>query len=230
MDKILLMLQLQAQLNEATNGEEWTNGVTKNGKTINWNRCIYMECAEMIDSFSWKHWKSINQAPDWDNLQIEVVDVWHFIISLAIENYAKEMKGGIEDLAINISQLSSFSKIDVSNNQFATQDEVIAKVESIIKLSLEKDSLDLEKLISEFFDLVVMSGLDLQTLYRLYVGKNILNQFRQENGYKDGSYIKVWNGEEDNVVMKRIWEEDSSIKPDALFKELTKLYLSLNKS
>ena len=230
MDKILLMLQLQAQLNDATNGEEWTKGVTKNGKTINWNRCIYMECAEMVDSFSWKHWKSIKQEPDWDNLQIEVVDVWHFIISLAIENYSKEMKGGIEDLAINISQLNSFSTIDTTNNMFATQDEIIATVESIIKLSLEKDSLDLELMVSEFFDLVVMSGLDLETLYRLYVGKNILNQFRQDNGYKDGTYIKVWNGEEDNVVMKRIWEEDSAIKPDALFKELTKLYLSLTKS
>ena len=87
MDKILLMLQLQASLNEATNGEKWTEGITKNDKIINWKRCIYMECAEMIDSFSWKHWKNIEKEPDWDNLQIEVVDVWHFIMSLAIENY-----------------------------------------------------------------------------------------------------------------------------------------------
>ena len=230
MDKILLMLQLQNQLNDATNGEDWPKGVTKNGKTINWNRCIYMECAEMVDSFSWKHWKSINQEPDWDNLQIEVIDVWHFIISLGIEDYSKNLKGGIEDLAINISQLESFSKIDVQNATFASQDEVIAKVENIILLSLQKETLDLEALIGEFFDLVLMSGLDLQTLYRLYVGKNILNQFRQDNGYKDGSYIKVWNGEEDNVVMKRIWESNSDIKPDLLYKELTKLYLSLTKS
>ncbi len=230
MDKILLMLQLQAQLNDATNGEDWRKGVTKNGKTINWRRCIYMECAEMVDSFSWKHWKSINQEPDWDNLQIEVVDVWHFIISLAIENYSLQMKGGIEDLALNISQLESFSIIDRENRLYASQDEVIAKVENIIRLSLSTDALELEKLVSEFFDLVIMSGLDLQTLYRLYVGKNILNQFRQDNGYKDGTYVKVWDGEEDNVVMKRIWEDDASIKPDALFKELTKLYLSLNKS
>ena len=230
MDKILLMLQLQAQLNDATNGDEWTNGVTKNGKIINWKRCIYMECAEMIDSFSWKHWKSINKEPDWDNLQIEIIDVWHFIMSLAIENYSKELKGGIEDLAINISQLDSFSKIDINNDEFDTQDNVIEKVENIIRISLSKDSLNIEELISEFFDLAVMGGLDLQTLYRLYVGKNILNQFRQDNGYKDGSYIKIWAGEEDNVVMKRLWEEDSSIKPDALYKELTKLYLALTKS
>ena len=230
MDKILLMLQLQAQLNDATNGDDWVKGVTKAGKTINWKRCIYMECAEMIDSFSWKHWKSINKEPDWDNLQIEVVDVWHFIISLAIENYSLNLKGGIEDLAINISQLESFNIIDVTNTKFDTQDNVIAKVENLIRLSLSQERLDIEVMITEFFDLAVMSGLDLETLYRLYVGKNILNQFRQDNGYKDGSYIKVWNGEEDNVVMKRVWEEDANIKPDALYKELTKLYLALTKS
>ena len=230
MDKILLMLQLQAQLNDATNGEDWTKGMTKNGKTINWQRCIYMECAEMVDSFSWKHWKSINKEPDWDNLQIEVVDVWHFIISLAIENYSRTMRGGIEDLAINISNLESFSEIENCKINFESQDNVIARVESIIRLVLDEDELKLEQLIEEFFDLVMMSGLNLETLYRLYVGKNILNQFRQDNGYKDGSYIKVWDGKEDNVIMKKIWENDSNIRPEILYKELTKLYLALNKS
>jgi len=229
MDKILLMLQLQAQLNESTNGDKWTEGVTKNGKTINWRRCIYMECAEMIDSFSWKHWKNINQEPDWTNLQIEVIDVWHFIMSLGIENYSKTLKGGVEDLALNISELPSFSTIDIRNKNFASQDKVIAKVENIIRLSLDEKELKLEKMLSDFFDLVVMSGLDLNTLYRLYVGKNILNQFRQDNGYKDGTYIKIWNGEEDNVVMKRVWEENGDIKPELLYKGLAKAYFSLNK-
>lgn len=230
MDKILLMLQLQASLNEATNGEKWTEGITKNDKIINWKRCIYMECAEMIDSFSWKHWKNIEKEPDWDNLQIEVVDVWHFIMSLAIENYSKTLRGQIEDLAINISQSDNFAKIDTQNELFALQDDVIEKIESIMYDVLSKDSLNLEKLIADFFDLVLMSGLDLESLYKLYVGKNILNQFRQDHGYKDGSYIKVWAGEEDNVVMKRLWEENGDIKPDDLYKELTKLYLALNKS
>ncbi len=230
MDKILLMLQLQNQLNDATNGEEWTKGTTKNGKSINWKRCIYMECAEMVDSFAWKHWKAIDKEPDWDNHQIEVVDVWHFIMSLAIEEYTTMMKGGIEDLAINISQLDSFSKVNLSSETFSPPSEVISKVENLIRLSITTETLELEKMINEFFDLVAMSGLDLETLYRLYVGKNILNQFRQDNGYKDGSYIKVWNGEEDNVVMKRIWETNEDIKPDTLYKELVKAYTSLTKS
>ncbi|MBE0515308.1 dUTP diphosphatase [Sulfurimonas sp.] len=230
MDKILLMLQLQASLNEATNGDKWTEGITKNGKVINWRRCIYMECAEMIDSFTWKHWKNINQEADWDNLQVEVVDVWHFIMSLAIENYSQTLRGQVEDLAINISESESFKKIDTQEEFFAGQDETIEMIESIMIDTLSRGLLDLEKLISDFFDLVIMSGLNLESLYKLYVGKNILNQFRQDNGYKDGTYIKVWAGEEDNVVMKKILEQNSDIKPDDLYKELTKLYLALNKS
>ena len=230
MDKILLMLQLQNSLNDATNGDKWTEGTTKTGNIINWKRCIYMECAEMIDSFTWKHWKNLSADADWDNLQIEVIDVWHFIISLAIEDYSKNLKGQVEDLAIDVSQLDSFSKIDITSAVFASQDEVIAKVEDIMLLVLTKDKLDLEQLIADFFDLVIMSGLDLNSLYKLYVGKNILNQFRQDNGYKDGSYIKVWAGEEDNVVMKRIWEDNSSLKPDALYVELARAYTSMTRS
>lgn len=230
MDKILLMLQLQAQLNEATNGEKWTQGITKNDKEIDWRRCIYMECAEMIDSFSWKHWKNIDAQADWDNLQIEVVDVWHFIMSLIIEDYIQTMRGTVEDIAINVSQLRAYEKVTHANSSFDTQKNIIAKVEEIMAIALHRESLDIEKLLEAFFSLTTMSGLDLDTLYRLYVGKNILNQFRQDNGYKEGTYIKVWDGSEDNVVMKRIWEKNGDIKPDMLYKELTKAYLSLTKA
>ena len=229
-NRILLMLQLQNQLNDATNGEEWTKGVTKNGKTINWRRCIYMECAEMVDSFGWKHWKSIDVAPDWQNHQIEVVDVWHFILSLAIELYAKNFKGSIEDIAIDISALDAFSTIKTDMLHYAPQEEVIEKIENLIAIAVSKDEIDLGELVSEFFDLVSMSGLHLDALYRLYVGKNILNQFRQDHGYKEGSYVKIWNGDEDNVVMKRIWEETSNITPDLLYKKLEKAYLACQKS
>lgn len=229
MDKILLMLRLQADLNEATNGKEWTKGITKNAKIINWKRCIYMECAEMIDSFSWKHWKNIDKEADWANLQIEVVDVWHFIMSLAIENYAQTDRGGVEELAKSISKVDNFCNITTQNALFGAQDEVIQKIESIMLDTLSRDTLKLEKLISDFFDLVAMSALDLESLYKLYVGKNILNQFRQDHGYKDGSYIKVWNGYEDNVIMQKILDENSDIKPEELYGELEKEYKTLKK-
>jgi hypothetical protein len=81
-----------------------------------------------------------------------------------------------------------------------------------------------EKLMEDFFNVAMQSGLNLDSLYKLYVGKNILNQFRQDHGYKEGSYIKVWNGEEDNVFMQRILDETPEITPNALYQSLEKIY------
>lgn len=226
-NKILLMLELQKQLNDATNGEKWTEGVTKNGKTINWRRCIYMECAEMVDSFPWKHWKAIAAEPDWHNHQIEVVDVWHFIMSLAIEEYAQKQKGSLEDIAKEISDSKALTQIENTQSSFGEIEAVLEKIENVMRIALSKDELEIKELFSEFFDLVAMSGLNLDTLYRLYVGKNILNQFRQDNGYKEGTYKKIWCGKEDNVVMKSIWEINSDVTPEFLYEELSKVYGTL---
>jgi hypothetical protein len=70
----------------------------------------------------------------------------------------------------------------------------------------------------------MQSGLNLNTLYTLYVGINILNQFRQDHGYKEGTYIKIWNGEEDNVTMQRVLENNENVTPDELYKALEAAY------
>ncbi len=227
MEKIGLMLELQQQLNDATNGTDWISGVTKNGKEINWKRCIYMECAEMIDSFAWKHWKNIAAEPDWDNLKIEVVDVWHFILSLVIEQNAAVGKLSFEDLANQSCGVASYVAFTKQNTHYALEQEIIEQVEVLMLDALACKGFNLSKMIEHFFTLAKMSGLDIGTLYRLYVGKNILNQFRQDHGYKDGSYIKLWNGVEDNVIMKDIWEIDGDIAPEFLYEKLEYRYKSL---
>jgi dimeric dUTPase (all-alpha-NTP-PPase superfamily) len=226
MDKVLQMLQLQQQLNDATNGEDWEEGVTKNGKSINWKRCIYMECAEMVDSFAWKHWKSIDADPDWANLQIEVVDVWHFVMSLALETYKMNRLGDIETLAQQIAEMPNYEVLYDTVEAFESEKLLLIQIETVMRDALEIKT-SMTKLLFDFFELVRMSKLDIETLYRLYVGKNILNQFRQDHGYKEGSYIKIWNGEEDNVVMVRIWEESGSLTPDELYSALKQRYDNL---
>ena len=227
MDKALQMLRLQQQLNDATNGENWELGITKNGKAIDWKRCIYMECAEMIDSFAWKHWKSIHQEPDWANLQIEVVDVWHFVMSLALQEYRNLGLGSIEILAERIAQMEAYGALLTPAAGFKTPETLMEKIEEVMADVLRREGFELEKLLEDFFTLTRMSALDLTSLYRLYVGKNILNRFRQDHGYKEGSYIKEWNGVEDNAVMKRIWEEEGELTPEALYAELEGHYSAL---
>jgi len=222
MNKILQMLQLQQQLNDATNGEGWEKGVTKNEKIIDWKRCTYLECAELIESYPWKHWKNIDAKPDYANIQIEAVDIWHFIMSQGLEDYKMQNLGSIEDLAKNINTLENFStftaNITPTTKNYYEQIEV---VEVLMKTLFCGDST--EALMESFLNVAVQSGLNLDALYKLYVGKNILNKFRQDHGYKEGTYIKIWNGEEDNVTMQSILEDDS-ITPEGLYEGLEKAY------
>ena len=223
MDKILQMLLLQQELNDATNGEGWEKGITKNGKVIDWKRCTYLECAELIESYPWKHWKNIDADPDYANIKIEAVDIWHFIMSQGLEDYKIQNLGTIEALAANINALPNFqtftAPITPTTKDYYAQIEV---VENLMKTLFCGEST--EKLLEAFIDVAVQSGLNLDALYTLYVGKNILNQFRQDHGYKEGSYIKIWNGEEDNVMMQRVLEENNDVTPEELYKALEKAY------
>jgi len=225
MDKILQMLQLQQDLNDTTNGLNWEKGITKNGKIINWKRCTYLECAELIESYPWKHWKDINANPDYENIKIEAVDIWHFIMSQGLEDYKIKNLGNIKDLAIRINALQNYSDfitdvIPTTKNYY----EQIEVVEVLMKTLFCDEPI--EKLIETFIDVAVISGLNLDSLYKLYVGKNILNKFRQDHGYKDGSYIKIWNNKEDNVTMQNILESNKNISPKELYARLEIAYSS----
>lgn len=226
MEKLLSMLLLQQRLNDATNGEGWEKGVTKDGKRINWRRCIYMECAEMIDSFGWKHWKSIAQPTDYANLQIEIVDVWHFVMSLVLENGKYRENESHAQMAAWMEATDGYSALcTAQEGAFDTDEALMFKIEVLMRRALEPAvEGELVSLVDDFLLLATMGGLNLEQLYRLYVGKNILNQFRQDHGYKAGTYVKIWNGMEDNAVMKQSWEDHPDMSPEELYTVLSEHY------
>ncbi len=50
--------------------------------TLNYTRALSQETAELIDSVPWKWWAKY-QKFDKQNAKIEVVDLFHFVVSLA---------------------------------------------------------------------------------------------------------------------------------------------------
>ncbi|MES2604783.1 MAG: dUTP diphosphatase, partial [Pseudomonadota bacterium] len=56
--------------------------------------------------------------------------------------------------------------------------------------------------------------MDWNELYCQYVGKNVLNFFRQDNGYKQGTYRKEWGGREDNEHLVEIMQQLDSSSAD----------------
>jgi dimeric dUTPase (all-alpha-NTP-PPase superfamily) len=188
-----------------------------------------MECAELIDSFAWKHWKHIAKPTDWENVRVEVVDIWHFVMSLLLEHYHNENKGDIAQLVEDVANTQGFREFckEAYDPHGFDDLELINDVESLIHgyTGFELELFD--GLLRRYFDVALKCGINLTTLYRYYVAKNVLNRFRQDNGYKDGSYKKVWNGKEDNVVMLELLDEEIPT-PNELYAKLLSEYRAIS--
>jgi hypothetical protein len=79
--------------------------------------------------------------------------------------------------------------------------------------------------VKQFFTCLDSAEITFDDLYKLYIWKNVLNKFRQDHGYKEWTYIKIWNSEEDNVVMQRILVD--TIWFDDIYRELKTVYNQL---
>ena len=220
--KLEEMFLLQKKLNDDTNGPNWELGINKFDKEINWLRCIHMEVSELIDSTPWKHWKNIADAPDMDNIHVELVDVWHFLMSYILQetNIPKAVS------LVNTHCIYEAVNIDEVDTKLVVKEaEKLAYIAFAIETGNMPAFSGVERFIDQFFRCCKLSGLSFTWLQKIYIGKNCLNKFRQDNGYKEGTYKKVWNGQEDNVVMIAILESIDEISFDLVYEKLQEQYL-----
>lgn len=217
-EKMTEMYELQNKLNISTNGANWLSGVARNGKSINWFRCITFESAELCNSISWKHWKDVWQDDDIANIRIEIVDIWHFMVSQHLVNLKGDIKKAVADVLQEYNNASD--KLYVSHHK----DMSILELGEKMMLQSLLRHLDFKL----FFLLVAkVENFSMDDVYSLYIGKNCLNEFRQKNGYADGIYKKLWAGEEDNVHMQRLLESNPNMTFDELYRKLDTIYKSL---
>ena len=168
-------------------------------------RAIWTECAELLDHYGWKWWK--HQTADLPQTRLEVVDIWHFGLSMIIieQRDLNELAQLMVDFEAQKSDLSLHCCVE----------------------SLALHALHGQFNIKAFTDVMNSIGMSFKELYGLYVGKNLLNRFRQANGYKDGTYKKVWQGEEDNVHLARLVREMDPFTDgftESLYRQLDELY------
>ena len=150
-------------------------------------RAVWIECAELLDHIGWKWWR--RQQPDIEQTRLEVVDIWHFGLSDLLRANAVN-----DALADRMAERANASE---SADQRA---DLRAAVETLALATLTHQSFDIEA----FVDVMNALPMRLDELHDIYVGKNVLNAFRQDHGYRDGSYVKIWNGREDNAHLAEI--------------------------
>ncbi len=83
MDKLEEIFRLQNELNLRIGVH--TDGLPVEEKTkwvLNYTRAMQQEMAELIDSVPWKWWAKYQEF-DEQNAKVEVIDLFHFLVSLA---------------------------------------------------------------------------------------------------------------------------------------------------
>lgn len=152
-----------------------------------WFRAIWTECAELVDHIGWKWWK--HQSPDIPQVHLELVDIFHFGLSELLQQHGTADTAATQLLGAYVGYgKRSGAAVDDSEAR-------IALVESFATSVLTTKRFNM----AGFCDVASAVGLEEHMLYEMYVGKNVLNGFRQDHGYKAGTYIKTWDGREDNV-------------------------------
>jgi len=181
------MFEKQDELNIHTNGPEW-----RTNKNLKWYRAIWTECAELIDYTNWKWWKQ--QDTNLKDIEMETIDIWHF---------------GMSDMMVhsNIENCTTEVFLAFKNRFENLPREGFKEVQDCAETFAYWTLRDHEFHLEPFIALCSTLNMNIEQIYKLYIGKNILNRFRQDNGYKEKKYIKFWNGQEDNIYLIKALEE-----------------------
>jgi dimeric dUTPase (all-alpha-NTP-PPase superfamily) len=201
---LINMLTLQDRMNSRVH-EDWTQ------QEFEWYRATWIECGELIEHYGYKWWKK--QEPDLEQVRLEIIDIWHFGMSSLFRDGK-----GIEQIANEIEHEVKGYKLVGLGIREAT--------EALAMHSLQTRGFSP----SCFWELMLSAGLDFNSLYSAYVGKNVLNFFRQDNGYKVGTYVKIWAGREDNEhLVELVVPLDKSAKDfaDQVYRALQGRYREL---
>ena len=210
--QITSMLDLQGQMNNKVN-PNWIKA------QYPFLRAVVVEATEAIEHHGWKWWKA--QQKDLPQLQMELIDIWHFMLSFLLIEY----NGNIEAAKQEI-----FNQYEEDNRSilFDGKEFIIESLDTVSKLELLIGLSVVRRInIPLFGALLSDCEMDWDELYRQYVGKNVLNFFRQNNGYKEGTYLKTWAGREDNEHLVEVLAELDSTSNhfrDTLYIKLEERY------
>lgn len=197
------MLELQDAMNSKVNAD-WRK------QHFAWYRAIWTESAELMEHYGWKWWKK--QQPDIDQVKLELVDIWHFGLSILLLS-EQPPESLAEHIANNFNK--KFEHTDFKKD-----------IESFVLHTLQQQGFDCEG----FVRLMQGIGMEFEELYVRYVGKNVLNFFRQDFGYQQGTYHKQWRDKEDNehlVELVETLDTGSATFKDDLYLALKDRYLTL---
>lgn len=243
------MMTMQDTMNTMVIGRDWVD--EDNHPEVDFASAMAAEAGEFPDHMGFKWWKK--QEPDVHQAKLELVDIYHFMISHIAQISFNQLKGANERdgsprfsnqelkqvaldktsalVAAGVSEMLENSRcgalVESFNDMKCLHDKrkklcrtvrravEILEVDNIQREIRKEEPRTIEECVVEAVDVFLVAcaliGMSGKELYLNYVGKNVLNRFRQDYGYKDGSYVKIWNGLEDNQVLEQFIKMQSKV-------------------
>lgn len=209
-------LHLQNQLNCIVH-PDWVN------QGFSWTRAIMVESTELLDHIGWKWWK--HQELDIEQAWLEMVDIWHFILSHELASCDGDQAEAAGNLADEFKEPATI----VSTAFYATDLQTLGMRELVHALIGMAASGHVS--VTAFVMLMDKLTLSWDELHRQYLAKNVLNIFRQNHGYKTGEYAKVWGKfGEDNQVLAQLMEAKPDATAEQLMEKLESVYTTVIES
>lgn len=218
MDLVEIQLREQLKLQSTINSTVDPNWA-KAG--YHWRLAMAMEGAELIEHYGWKWWKQ--QDKDTNQLRLELVDIWHFILSDALVRNNSDVDLTVHELDMHVRHPQTTVFVGYAARNLEAMDDV-SLVRAFVALAMGD-------VVSHTAFVLMMKrfNLSFNQLHALYVAKNVLNIFRQKYGYKSGTYMKLWNGVEDNEVLFGLIQSKPDATSEQLLERLEVLYSQITK-
>lgn len=199
---ILNMLQNQLHLNNTAYSAEWL----EKGKTkeFHYSVAASQEIAEFINSYWLPWWSKAEQ--DLTNCKIEIVDALHFLLSEAIIIFDNDLESAAD--WIEQSLMYALTRMKMGSTPHTLE------MARLLQASINADG---EEVFLDLFVLSYSMNFTFEQLYALYMGKSVLNKFRQDHGYKQGLYKKKWDGvNEDNHFLANWISTQTSVTTEQI--------------
>lgn len=197
-------MKLQASFNAVVN-PNWKKA------GYNWRRAMWVESAELADHLGYKWWKNIDAEYDKKQALLEVVDIFHFMLSEVLID------------GRNGDNLYHSYEWATRHVYAPNKEKKLQQIEEFVSICIDGGAIQ-----AAFFQVMIALDVRVDDLIKFYLGKNALNKFRQDNGYKEGTYRKTWsfNGEEveDNKVLEHVLSLDAPMTFDSIYNDLKAIY------
>lgn len=180
--RIEQLLKAQDDLNKIYAGEDWAT------KGYDFLGYAAVETAELLNHHGGMfHYRK--QEPDWPQIEMELVDILHFLLSAAI----------VDSSSLDPEDLLHFVERPVNHHK-----PLVDYAKGLMHFCTQQAAHSVPAW-REFVGLVRACDFTLDHIFNKYQLKYTLNRFRIANGSVTGGYRKVWaDGREDNEHLQEL--------------------------